>query len=99
MKHQIIINWDDQNRMSGIDIRSSLMRTSSPLPLPMLDFGVMCESLVQMIHAMENSGIQNSATTLRQAIAHLENGFVDTRFERMRVIEPEDDGERTYNTF
>jgi hypothetical protein len=97
MRQQIIIEWDPCNRGAGIEVMSTLMQENAKLPAEVLDFGIMCEGLVQMIHALENSKIQKSDRSLRQAIAHLENGFSDTRFDDVRVIEPEDDKPRTYS--
>ena len=44
------------------------------------DMDMLCEALCTMIHAAKNEGIQDSATSLRQCIKHLELGFSDASY-------------------
>jgi hypothetical protein len=80
MKQQIIIEWDNENQEKVVVYSKHIDIPLSEKDAMMLDFKIISEALVFMIHGLENADIQSSPASLRQAIKHLEDGFMDTRY-------------------
>lgn len=45
------------------------------------DMALLCETICTLIHSADQAGIKDSASSLRDCIKHLEDGFADSSYK------------------
>lgn len=61
-------------------VGDSLSADEDEKPDPVRDMAFLCEALCTVIHAAEGAKIKDSASSLRDCINHLEQGFADPTY-------------------